>query len=230
MKQCLRELPYLSLYWFESYLSNRIQYCSIDGHDSEPKTNLAGIPQGSSLGPILFLVYINDFTCTVEHSETNLFVDDTDLPCTDNMLSEAQQKINHDLAVLGEWLAANKLSANPIKTEYMILATAPKLNKMNSSPLIKLNGNPIKRVSTSDYLGLIIDEKLPWQQYISSLKRKISSALMALRQVAFLPEKSKITLYYSLIESRLRYCNTVWGNCSSDININYSDSKIGQQE
>ena len=118
------------LAWFESYLSNQIQYCSIDGHDSEPKTNPAGIPQGSSLGPILFLVYINDLTCTVEHSETNLFAGNTNLMCTDKMLREAQQKINDDLAVLGDWLAANKLSANLIKTEYMILATAQKLNKM----------------------------------------------------------------------------------------------------
>ena len=76
------------------------------------------------------------------------------------MLTEAQQGINHGLVVLGEWLAANKLSANLIKTEHMISATAPKLNKMNFSPLIKLNGKPIKRVSTSDYLGLIMDEKL----------------------------------------------------------------------
>ena len=71
------------LAWSESYFSNRIQYCSINGHDSEPKPNPAGIPQGSSLGPILFLVYINDLTCTVEHSETNLFTDDTSLTCTD---------------------------------------------------------------------------------------------------------------------------------------------------
>ena len=89
------------LAWSESYLYNRSQYCSIDGHDSEPKTNPAGIPQGSSLGLILFLVYINDLTCTVEHSETNLFADDTNLTCTDKMLCEVQQKINHDLAVLG---------------------------------------------------------------------------------------------------------------------------------
>ena len=177
------------LAWFESYLSNRIQYCSIDGHDSEPKTNIAGIPQGSSLGPILFLMYINDLTCTVEHSEINLFADDTNLTCTDKMLREAQQKINDDLAVLGEWLAANKLSANLIKTENMTLAAAPKLNKMNFSPLIKLNGKPIKRVSTSDYLGLIIDEKLSWQQYISSLKRKNFLRSYGFKAGSFPPRK-----------------------------------------
>ena len=71
------------------------------------------------------------------------------------MISEAQRKINHDLLVLGIWLSANKLSANLVKTEYMILA---KLKALDFSPLIKLNGNSIKRVSKTDYLGLIIDE------------------------------------------------------------------------
>ena len=92
----------------------------------------------------------------VEHIETNLFADNTNFTCTDNMLSEGQQNINHDLTVLGEWLATNKVSANLIKTEYMILATDTKLNKMNFSPLIKLNGKPIKRVSTSDYIILVL--------------------------------------------------------------------------
>ena len=67
------------------------------------------------MGPNLFLVYLNNLTCKVEHSETNLFADDTNFRCTDKMLREAQQKISHDLVVLGEWLAANKLSANLIK-------------------------------------------------------------------------------------------------------------------
>ena len=201
------------LSWFESYLSNRNQYCSIEGHESAPKINPAGIPQGSSLGPILFLVYINDLSCSLEHSETNLFADDTNLTCVDKMLCKAQEKLNKDLVELGNWLSANKLSANLVKTEYMILGTAPKLKALDYSPMIKLSGKSIKRVIKSDYQGLIIDESLSWKQYISSLKLKISSALMAIKQVDFLPQESLITLYHSLVESRLRYCNTVWGNC-----------------
>ena len=79
------------------------------------------------------------------------------------MISEAQRKINDDLLVLGISLSANKLSANLVKTEYMILATSPKLKAMDFSPLIKLNRNSIKRVSRTDYLGLIIDENLSWK-------------------------------------------------------------------
>ena len=187
-----------------------MHYCSIDGHDSQHKINPAGIPQGSSLGPILFLVYINDLSSTLEHSETNLFADDTNLTCTAKMISEAQGKTNDDLLVLGIWLSANKLSANLVKTEYMILATSPKLKALDFSPFIKLNGNSIKRVSKTGYLGLIIEENVSWKKYTDSLKRKISSALMAMKQVSFLTRESLTTLYHKLADSRLRYCNTVW--------------------
>ena len=139
------------------------------------------------------------------------------MTCADKMLCKAQEKLNKDLVELGNWLSANKLSANLVKTEYMILGTAPKLKALDYSPMIKLNGKSIKRVITSDYLGLIIDESLSWKQYISSFKLKISSALMAIKQVDFLPQESLITLYHSLVESRLRYCNTVWGNCGTGL-------------
>ena len=184
---------------------------------TQDKINPAGIPQGSSLGPTLFLVYINHLSSALEHSETNLFADDTNLTCTAKLISEAQRKINDDLLVLGIWLLASKLSANLVKTEYMILATSPKLKALDFSPLIKLNDNSIKRVSKTDYLGLIIDENLSWKEYIDSLKLKISSALMAMKQVSFLPRKSLTTLYHRLVESRLRYCNTVWGKCGTSL-------------
>ena len=103
---------------------------------TQHKINLAGIPQGLSLGPILFLVYIKDLSSTVEYNETNLFADDTNLTFTAKLISEAQRKINDDLLLLGIWLSANKLSANLLKTEYMILATSPNLKALDFSPLI----------------------------------------------------------------------------------------------
>ena len=97
----------------------------------------------------------------------------------------------------------------------MIVASAPKLRSTSFSPLIKLDGEPIKRVLKTDYLGLIIDDKLSWEEYIKILSKKISSAIAAINNVNFLPHETLVTLYYSLVESRLRYCNTVWGNCGN---------------
>ena len=114
---------------------------------TQHKINLAGIPQRSSLGLILSLVYINDLSSALEHSETNLFADDTNLTCTAKMISEAHRIVTDDLLVSGIWLAANEFSPNLVKTKYIILAASPKLEALDFSVLIKLNGNPVKRVS-----------------------------------------------------------------------------------
>ena len=92
----------------------------------------------------------------------------------------------------------------------MIIASSPKLKSVEFSPLITLAGKPIKHVSKTDYLGLISDGKLSWADYtcISMLRKKISSAVAAIKNINFLPWKTLITLYQSLVESWLRYCNT----------------------
>ena len=111
LKYCGVEGKHLA--WFESYLSNRAQYCSVDGHNSEFRKNPAGIPQGASLGPLLFyiysikLLYINDLPSIFEHSESSLYADDTSLSTSDEILSNVQQKLNKDLKTLGNWLHVN---------------------------------------------------------------------------------------------------------------------------
>ena len=126
------------------------------------------------------------------------------------MKSNAQQKLNKDFKTLGNWLHVNKLSANLVKTEYMVIASPQhKLKSVNYRSLITLSKKPIKRIHRTDYIGLVMDEKLSWEEYIKSLCKKISSAVTAIRQVNYLPQNTLVTLYHSLVESRFRYSSTV---------------------
>ena len=153
---------------------------------------------------IMFYIYINDFPSILENSESSLYVDDTNMSTSDEILSNAQQKLNRDLKTLGNWL-----NVNLVQTEYMIIASAHKLKSMNYSPLIMLSKKPIKHVHRTDYIGLVTDEKLSWEEYIKSLYRKISSAVTAIRHVNYLPQNTLITLYHSFVEPRHQYCGTV---------------------
>ena len=99
----------------------------------------------------------------------------------------------------------------------MIIASAHELKSVNYSPLITLSKNPIKRVHRTDYIGLVIDEELSWEEYIiKSSCKNISSTVTAIRHVNYLPQNTLITL----AESRLRYCSTVWGNCNNSLKAN----------
>ena len=119
----------------------------------------------------------------LENSESSLYVDDTNLSASDEILSNAQQKLYKDLKTLGNWLHVNKLSTNLVKTEYMIIASAHKLKSVNYSSLITPSKNPINCVHQTDYIGLVKDEKLSWEEHTNSLCKKISSAVTAIRHV-----------------------------------------------
>ena len=107
--------------WFQSYLANRSQYCSIDGQIIDILEIECGIPQGSCLGPLLFIIYLNDFEHCLKHSRANMYADDTEITISSNNQAELIEKAQAELSNIAKWMRINKLSLNPTKTEYMII-------------------------------------------------------------------------------------------------------------
>ena len=128
------------------------------------------------------MIYIDDLPCVLENSDSNLHADDTNISTAEELLLKAQENLKVDIETLEQWSDADKLSPNLVKTEYMFIASPPKLKYIDFSPLIKLAGKPIKRVLKTDHLGLIICQKLSWVDYdVSTLTKKISSAVAVIK-------------------------------------------------
>ena len=146
-----------------SYLTNRSQMCCVDGHSSSPTEINYGIPQGSILGPLVFLINVNDLPNCVENSNIRMFGDDTTLTASGKSIQQIESKINCDLINIKEWLLANKLSLNLTKTEYLVIGSPFNLNNLTSEPNIMIDNVPIKRVTKTKSLGIQIDQFLSWE-------------------------------------------------------------------
>ena len=195
--------------WFASYLSNRKQFVSYNGVQSEKQTIECGVPQGSILGPLLFLVYINDLPDICQHTFPVLFADDTNLFFSGKNIDYLEQTINTELDRITLWLKANKLSLNIKKTQFMMFSGFKK-----NKPSIKLNieGEPISETIKSKFLGVIIDNKLSWKDHIAYISGKIARGIgIILKARKYLLKESLISLYYSFIYPYMIYCNHVWG-------------------
>ena len=130
--------------WLTSYLSDRLQCCKIDGQISSKLKVRLGIPQGSCLGQLLFLVYINDLPQCLANSEPDIYADDTSLTNNENNLAALENKVNRDLLNIEKWLYANKLQLNTVKTKYMIIATPQRLKRKQKS-CIKIGSKKLRR-------------------------------------------------------------------------------------
>ena len=106
--------------WFKSYLCERLQYTQIKDSESSLKAVSHGVPQGSILGPLLFIIFINDMYTTVKHSKVHHYADDTNFLLTSHSLKKINRQINHDLFLITHWLRASKISLNTTKTEIII--------------------------------------------------------------------------------------------------------------
>ena len=207
--------------WFCSYLSNRKQSVTFKDKSSDEANIVTGVPQGSILGPLLFIIYMNDITKASDKFKFTLYADDTSLVeplCTfETNILNISQSINNELVKITNWLALNKLSLNAKKTKMMLFHLSKK-NTNNLNLKLCINGTPIEKVKSFKFLGTTLDENMSWNVHAKIVRNKIATVAGTLyRLKRFLPKQALHTIYNALFQPHLNFGILLWGKNSSTI-------------
>ena len=198
---------------FRSYLKSRSQYVKLNGVKSSLLEIEFGVPQGSILGPLLFLIFINDLP-NATNLYVKLFADDTFLCAQNSDFVNLENQVNTELEKVFIWLASNKLTLNTDKSKFMILSKKREIPNLS----VFINGTPIESCDSYKYLGVIFDKKLDWSHHIQYISKKISKACGALAKLRHCLNIDILkNVYHALIYSYLRYGILVWGKGSQTV-------------
>ena len=190
--------------WLSSYLHARLQYVEVDGHKSALRMLRTGVPQGSILGPLLFLFYINDLTNVGHDIRFILFADDTTCLCSPDKLQDMCD-------IVSDWFACNRLCLNLTKTTHMFFTL-----RNIDPPVVTLMGRNVENVSNYKFLGCYLDNSLSWQVHVNNVCKKISQGIALLRHVCnFFPVWVKRLLYFAYVYPHICYCVIVWGSAAA---------------
>lgn len=203
-----------TLEWFNSYLSNRQQRTKVNNTISDSRAIAVGVPQGSILGPLLFVIYVNDLPLQVQRCKMVLYADDTAIFYAAKSMEEVESVLVSEMNKIEQWLQCNKLTLNASKSKYMLFGTTARINSTQDLH-IQVKGTDIKRTSAIKYLGLWLDENLTWSTYIDKLCKNVSRRLSLLSRVRrFIDIKTLNLLYNALVLPKFDYCDVVWSNCN----------------
>ena len=198
------------LKWFENYLSNRKIATCIGSCISEELSIGLGVPQGSILGPLLFIIFINDLPSVFDSCKVHLYADDTVIYFSNKNPQMVQSTLNKELILLNKWMNKNKLKVNYDKTVCMLIGNRHMLQNFDRLDLC-LNGYKISQVKTFKYLGLFIDAELKWDVHINNLCEKVGRMISFLRRLRlFVNRRILNQLYRSIILPHLDYADIIW--------------------
>ena len=207
----------ISFTWFRSYILNRNQFVTFKHCKSETLETKTGVPQGSILGPLLFIIYTNDIVNVSNYFEPIIYADDTSLINTLLNLNKTEDiaTLNNEFNKIYQWLTINKLTLNISKTKYMIFTSK---NRTPVTCSLKVNNIQIEKVSEFSFLGITLNDNLTWHNHINKIANKISRNIGLLYKLKhFLPPFVLRTLYCSLILAHLNYGNLFWGTNTARI-------------
>ena len=198
---------------FKSYLSNRQQAVHIKNEVSYTSIVKMGVPQGSVLGPLLFILYVNDIQNALDFSTAHLFADDTCLLLSDFNPNNLHLNSKSELQNLKSWLDSNKLTLNASKSNVISLIPSFRNTSLLSFPSIPFDDLAINITDLVKYLGIYIDRRLDFKHHISFIESKISRGVGILYKLKnVLPSSALLCVYYSLIHSHLSYGIIIWGS------------------
>ena len=195
--------------WIKSYLNGRKQFVKLGDYCSSCLDIACGVPQGSVLGPKLFILYINDICKVSKLLKLVLFADDTNIFCSGDDLAELLKDLTEEIIKLKNWFDYNKLSLNLAKTKIMLFG----YGKRDVQVKMEIDGVEIERVHKMKFLGVMIDDLISWKSHIKLVQTKLSESIAVINKAKqALDHKSLHTLYCAQVSPYLMYCVEVWGN------------------
>ena len=174
------------------------------------------VPQGSILGPLLFLVYINGIQFELQHSKMTMLADDMAFYCHENSPTNLQSKLNADLAAITSWLHDNKLTLNVTKSKLLVIGGRNKLSQFNDTALVS-NNDQLENVTKFKYLGVIINQHLTWHDHIEQLHSKIAKRLGVLKQIKHLPVYARRIYVSTMVIPIAENASIVWGDKNNKV-------------
>ena len=204
----------IELKWFTDYLSDHVQSVHYQNVLSDPNPIVSGVPQGSILGPLLFVLFVNEMPSVVSRCNVMMYADDTVMIFSSNSAEEIEDVLNQELNTLYAWLSTNGLFLNKKKSEFIIFGTSARLSSTRNCDM-KIDGSSIKCVSSFKYLSVVLDEVLNWNAHLNFIISKGSKRIGMLRRIHHnITLSAADVIYRCVIRLVFDYSDALWTCCN----------------